>query len=53
MFEYMTSWLCYRRESFVGAMMNAIDDYPLNYDAISKKGSRGSNCSVDEDEALV
>jgi hypothetical protein len=56
MFEYMTSWLCYRRESFVGAMMDAIDEYPLNNDedvevpnTSSKKSSRGSNYSVDED----
>jgi hypothetical protein len=41
-------------------MMDAIGDYPLNNDddvevfnANSKKSSRGSNYSVDEDEALV
>jgi hypothetical protein len=41
-------------------MMDAIDEDPLNYDedvevfnASSKKSSRGSNYSVDEDEALV
>jgi hypothetical protein len=40
--------------------VDAIDDYPLNNDedveafnANSKKSSRGSNYSVDEDEALV
>jgi hypothetical protein len=56
----MTCWLCYRRESFVGAMMDAIDEDPLNYDedvevpnASSKKSSRGSNYSVDVDEAQV
>jgi hypothetical protein len=27
-YNFYTSWLCYRRESFVGAMMDAIDDYP-------------------------
>jgi hypothetical protein len=41
-------------------MMDDIDDYPLNNDedvevfnANSQKSSRGSNYSVDEDEALV
>jgi hypothetical protein len=41
-------------------MMDAIDEDPLNYDedvevpnASSKKSSRGSTYSVDEDEALV